>query len=151
MNDPIEQVRQSWIRQQGQMAAQINAVNLSEYEGACAAWVANYGLPGKARPKPVSPNAVEAVLSFDPVWTAKFEDTGRPLSTLDPASALPVYGTDVDAVGGPVGGPIPGRPGCYYQSSTDNLGLGQVWVSPTGREFAKIANGLMGRLWMELK
>jgi hypothetical protein len=52
--------------------------------------------------------------------------TATPVSAIQPESFLPTYGTDVNAVGGPVGGPIPGQQDKFYATSNANPQPGEI-------------------------
>lgn len=82
-------------------------------------------------PKPS--NAVMPVVDFEGFFSLNLVDAGYPVSTIKPESFLPTFPTDEGAIGGPVGGPIPGQTGKWYRasSSTDT----KPYSAPDGRKF----------------
>jgi hypothetical protein len=68
------------------------------------------------------------------------------VSTLDPKTLLPTHGTDENAIGGPVGGPIPGQPGRFYAASDATPYLGQVFRSK-GKTYVFSAITPFNRAW----
>ena len=101
----FDTIRQTWMEQQFRTAAQLNSENASEFLNAVRNWSLQISTQGKATmPKPIAPKAVEAVIVWEPVWSASFPETAALVSNVNPDSYLPTYGTDVDGIGGPVGG-----------------------------------------------
>ena len=97
----LEQVKADFIANGVRMAQQMNQTAEQRFLDAARDWARNGGTSGEPRPD----EAVQAVFSFDDFFTMKIAGTGRPVSTIDPKSFLPSYGTDEASVGGPVGGP----------------------------------------------
>jgi hypothetical protein len=118
----FEEVKQSFIAQGHAIAAKLNQDAVERFLGACRNWAANGGRDGEPKPD----LAMEAEFSFEGNWTMRIVATDRFVSTIDPKSFLQTFGTDRDAIGGPVGGPIPNQPGRYYAASDATPYLGQV-------------------------
>jgi hypothetical protein len=109
------EIKATFAAQGRAMAAQINALAAQNYIQACQNWALQaVGLP------PLAPFAVSAQVSFAPEFALKLTPTQEPVSDIKPESFLPKNATDTDAVGGPVGGPIPGAPGKFYAVATTN-------------------------------
>ena len=141
----FEEVKQSFIAQGMAIAAKLNQDAVERFLGACKNWAANGGRDGEPKPD----LAVEAQFSFDPEWSMRIAPTDRPVSSIDPKSFLQAYGTDKDAIGGPVGGPIPDQPGRYYQASDATPYLGQVFRSK-GKTYVFTAISPFNRAWEEI-
>jgi hypothetical protein len=118
----FEEVKQTFIAQGMAIAAKLNQDAVERFLGACRNWAANGGRDGEPKPD----LAMEAEFSFEGNWTMRIVATDRFVSTIDPKSFLQTFGTDRDAIGGPVGGPIPNQPGRYYAASDATPYLGQV-------------------------
>ena len=118
----FEEVKQSFIAQGMAIAAKLNQDAVERFLGACKNWAANGGRDGEPKPD----LAMEAEFSFEGNWQMRIVATDRFVSTIDPKSFLQTFGTDRDAIGGPVGGPIPNQPGRYYAASDATPYLGQV-------------------------
>jgi hypothetical protein len=138
----LETVRASFIVQGHSMAKQINGENEKQFLEAAKNWALNGGGPDE--PKPAE--AVEAQFDFEGMWRMTLEPTGLPVSTLDPKTLLPTYGTDENAIGGPVGGPIPGQPGRFYAASNATPWLGQT-VTIAGKRYVYTAITPFNRAW----
>ena len=110
-----EEVKATFAAQARAMAAQINSLAAQNYIQACQNWAIR-----ASEPPPLAPFAVRAEVSFVPEFALKLVATTEPVSDIKPESFLPKFATDSDAVGGPVGGPIPGAPGKFYASSGTN-------------------------------
>ena len=146
--NPFASILQSWLDQQPVMVSQINKLAEDEYILACKNWAENHGRTGTPFPPPVSPFRMEVVITLEPI-SAVFGYTKEPVSKVKPESFLQVYGTDTNAAAPPVvGGPIPGQENRYYLHSKDP----GIWyhVAADGRQFVKMPNGPMGRMWAEL-
>ena len=141
----FEQVKQSFIAQGHAIAAEINQDAVEQFLGACRNWAANGGEDGEPKPD----MAVEAQFVFEPEWSMRLVPTDRPVSSIEPKSFLQTFGTDKDAIGGPVGGPIPGQPGRYYAASDSTPYLGQVYRTK-GKTFAFTAITPFNRGWEEI-
>jgi hypothetical protein len=118
----FEEVKQTFIAQGMAIAAKLNQDAVERFLGACRNWAANGGRDGEPKPD----LAMEAEFSFEGNWTMRIVAADRFVSTIDPKSFLQTFGTDRDAIGGPVGGPIPNQPGRYYAASDATPYLGQV-------------------------
>ena len=68
---------------------------------------------------------------------------------MDPKSFIATYGTDKDAIGGPVGGPIPGQSGRFYAASDAAPYLGQVHRAK-GKTYVFTAITPFNRAWEEI-
>lgn len=141
----FEEVKAAFIAQGHQMAAHINQTAAEQYLGACRNWAANGGKDGE----PKAAAAVEAQFAFDPTWEMRIVQTDRLVSSIDPKSFLQAYGTDKDAIGGPVGGPIPGQPGRFYAASNATPWLGQVYRAK-GKTYVFTAITPFNRAWEEI-
>lgn len=75
--------------------------------------------------------------------------TDEPVSSLDPQSLVSTYGTDAGAVGGRVGGPIPGLPGRFYLASSAGASHGDI-EGVNGRTFRFVTPMFgLGGYWVE--
>jgi len=59
-------------------------------------------------------------VEFEPVFVLRIVGTETPVSDIKPESFFPKFATDTDAVGGPIGGPIPGALGTFYAAAGTN-------------------------------
>lgn len=141
----FEEVKQSFIAQGMAIAAKLNQDAVEHFLGACRNWAANGGKDGEPKPD----LAVEAQFAFEPEWSMRIVPTDRPVSSIDPKSFVATYGTDKDAIGGPVGGPIPNQPGRYYAASDATPYLGQVHRSK-GKTYVFTAITPFNRAWEEI-
>jgi hypothetical protein len=140
----LDQVRSNFIAQGQQMAAQLNNESEREYLQALANWARNP--VGK---EPQSPMAVEAVFDFEDGFGMKIKATERPVSKVEAKSFLPKYQTDTDAVGGKVGGPIPGKPGRFYLSASADAFVGEL-AQVDGRKFIYSGTSPFDKFWVEV-
>ena len=84
-------------------------------------------------PLPKVPMQVEYYLVAPaPSTTISVRTLSVPVSKLTLADIMPKYGTDINAVGGPVGGPIPNRPGDFYAASNASPQLGDDYTQTSG-------------------
>lgn len=141
----FEEVKQSFIAQGHAIAAQMNQVAVERFLGACRNWAANGGRDGEPKPD----LAMEAEFSFEGNWQMRIVATDRFVSTIDPKSFLQTFGTDKDAIGGPVGGPIVDQPGRYYAASDATPYLGQVFRGK-GKTYVFTAISPFNRAWEEI-
>lgn len=141
----LEQVKADFIANGVRMAQQMNQTAEQRFLDAAREWARNGGNSGEPRPD----EAVQAVFSFDDFFSMKISGTGRPVSTIDPKSFLSAHKTDENAVGGPVGGPIPNKPGKYYAHSTASPWLGQE-VKIGQRLFRFASTNFMDKYWEEI-
>ncbi len=112
--------------QMARIVAQINDELKSQYLQAAVNW-AETKSKGEAGPPPVAPFNVSAV--FDEANVSfKLIETDVAVSNITAESFLPTYKTDVDAIGGPVGGPIPGEANKFYINSAFSVYAGQTFV-----------------------
>ncbi len=144
----LEEVKKSFVAQGLAMADQRNQAAAAEYLDACRNWAAQ-AVRG-AEPKPTL--AVKAVFDFSGFWGIEFISTGKPVSDVAPSSFLPKFATDKNAIGYPVGGPIPNQQGRYYDFSSAASTVGQRAVvngktyeyqgfTPFDRAWVEITNG----------
>ena len=141
----FEEVKASFMAQGVAIADKMNQDAAARFLGACRNWAANGGRDGEPKPDV----AVEAQFSFEPQWSLMLVPTDHPVSTIDPKTFLLTHGTDQDAIGGPVGGPIPDQPGRYYAASDATPYLGQVYRSK-GKTFVFSAISPFNRAWEEI-
>lgn len=141
----FEEVKQTFIAQGHAIAAKINQDAVERFLGACRNWAANGAKDGEPKPD----LAVEAEFDFEGNWQMRIVPTDRPVSSIDPKSFLQAFGTDKDAIGGPVGGPIPGQPGRYYAASNATPWLGQVHRAK-GKTYVFTAITPFNRAWEEI-
>ena len=141
----FEEVKASFMAQGVAIADKMNQDAAARFLGACRNWAANGGRDGEPKPDV----AVEAQFSFEPQWSFMLVPTDRPVSTIDPKTFLLTHGTDQDAIGGPVGGPIPDQPGRYYAASNATPYLGQVYRSK-GKAYVFSAISPYNRAWEEI-
>ena len=138
----LDEVRATFLAQGHAVAKQVNTLHEKQFLEAAKNWALNGGGPDE--PKPAE--AVEAQFDFEGLWSMTLKPAGRPVSTVDPKSLLPVHGTDENAVGGPVGGPIPGQPGRFYAASNAAPWLGQT-VTIDGKRYRYTAITPFNRAW----
>ena len=141
----FEEVKQSFIAQGMAIAAKLNQDAVERFLGASRNWAANGGRDGEPKPD----LAMEAEFSFEGNWQMRIVATDRFVSSIDPKSFLQAYGTDKDAIGGPVGGPIPGQVGRYYAASDATPYLGQVHRAK-GKTYVFTAITPFNRAWEEI-
>lgn len=141
----FEEVKQSFITQGHAIAAKINQDAVERFLGACRNWAANGAKDGEPKPD----LTVEADFDFEGNWTMRIVPTDRFVSTIDPKSFVATYATDKDAIGGPVGGPIPNQPGRYYAASDATPYLGQVHRAK-GKTYVFSAITPLNRAWEEI-
>lgn len=113
-----------------QVASFVNQLNTelrNNYLQAAMNW-ADTKTQGEAGPPPVAPLGVDVIISVDgDTVNFKLIEAAKPVSNIKPESFLPTQGTDTNAVGGPVGGPIANEPGRFYINSGANVYAGQVY------------------------
>jgi len=114
------EVRATFAAQARAMADQFNQIKLDDYLGACRNWAIRAN-----GPPPVVPLGFVAEVEFEPVFVLRIVGTETPVSDIKPESFLPKFATDTDAVGGPVGGPIPGALGKFYAAAGTNPQAGE--------------------------
>lgn len=141
----LSEVKQTFIAQGMAIAAKLNQDAAARFVAACRNWAANGGKDGEPKPD----LAVEAEFDFEGNWQMRIVPTDRPVSSIDPKSFLQAFGTDKDAIGGPVGGPIPGQPGRYYAASNATPWLGQVYRAK-GKTYVYSAITPFNRAWEEI-
>lgn len=141
----FEQIKASFIAQNNQFAAQVNQESERRFIQSAQDWARNGGKDGEPKPD----NVVEAQFNFDEGLSAKLVATDRPVSTIDPKTFLPTYGTDTDAVGGEVGGPIPGKSKRFYVKSNATPWIGKL-ARVGGRTFVCNADTPFTRFWEEV-
>jgi hypothetical protein len=141
----LEQVKASFIANGIQIANQINQENEGEYLRQIQNWVKGGGKDGEPKPDV----AVEAQFNFDGNFELKIVPTDRPVSLVNPKDFLPKYGTDESAVGGEVGGPIPGQPKRFYAAANASPWLGKM-VRIGDRRFIFTATTPFNRFWEEV-
>jgi len=123
------------------LSLRYETANVKRFLDAARDWARNGGNSGEPRPD----EAVQAVFSFDDFFSMKISGTGRPVSTIDPKSFLPVCGTDEYAVGGP----IPNKPGKFYALSTSTPWLGQQ-AKIGERRFVYTGTSFVDKYWEEI-
>jgi hypothetical protein len=141
----LSEIKESFIAQGMAIAAKLNQDAAARFVAACRDWAANGAKDGEPKPD----LAVEAEFDFEGNWQMRIVPTDRFVSTIDPKSFIASYGTDKDAIGGPVGGPIPGQPGRYYAASNATPWLGQVYRAK-GKTYAYYAITPFNRAWEEI-
>lgn len=141
----FSEIKESFIEQGMSIAAKLNQGAAERFIAACRNWAANGAKDGEPKPD----LAVEAEFDFEGNWQMRIVPTNRPVSTVDPKSFVAMYGTDKDAIGGPVGGPIPGQPGRYYAASNATPWIGQVYRSK-GKTYVFSAITPFNRAWEEI-
>ena len=139
------QIKESFIEQGMSIAAKLNQDAAARFVAACRDWAANGAKDGEPKPD----LAVEAEFDFENNWQMRIVPTDWFVSTIDPKSFIATYGTDKDAIGGPVGGPIPGQPGRYYAASNATPWLGQVYRAK-GKTYGFFAKTPFNRAWEEI-
>lgn len=129
-----EEIRQSFAAQGAAMADQFNMRAEEEYVQACKNWAANKNRGADAGPPPVPAKMVKAVVKFEPKFSLSFETMKDSVSTVAPDAFLAKHGTDIGAIGGPVGGLVPGTTDQYYLSSSEpsTPQINTRFVSPAG-------------------
>jgi len=121
------------------------------YETALEAYVRNAVVLKAQRqpvpPPPAPPFKLFYILAPEPDNTLMVYVSTELVSDKTVADFMPKYNTDVDAVGGPVGGPIPQQPGHFYQSSDDRTSVGTVYSQLAGLhggKYVKVQEGFAG-------
>lgn len=147
LNDPT--VQAAFKAQAERIATEQNDRRRTEFLGAAENWAKNYPYD-KSLPKPIAPAAVRAIVGFGEPWTFDLEDMDVAVSTLDPASLIPPYGTDKNAVGGKVGGPIPNAPGLFYIASDATTYAGEPYTAPDGKKYLAVHENPWKRYWVRL-
>lgn len=142
----FEEVKAAFIAQGHQMAAHINQTAAEQYLGACRNWAANHG----QGPEPKPALAVEAVFDFSGLWVVSMKQTGYAVSDVSASSFLPKAPSDVNAIGYPVGGPIRGQPGRFYDFSTAGSSVGQK-ATVNGKNYEYQGITPFNRAWVEVK
>ena len=119
MQDLLEQAKASFAAMTRIVADQQNALALDNYIIACRNAAENAIQTGAPPVALVVPRVVVAVNEYPAM---KLVETDLPVSTLKPHSFMPQKPLEVGAVGGPIGGPIPGSPGMFYALSSATPG-----------------------------
>jgi len=141
-----DEVKASFIAQGRGMAAHINQTAAEQYLVACRNWAANHG----KGPEPKPALAVEAIFDFTANWSMRLKPTHYAVSDLLPSTLLPKAPTDVNAIGYPVGGPIPGQPGRWYDWSTAGSSVGQK-ATVNGKQYEYQGITPFNRAWVEVQ
>ena len=143
----------TWTEQQHRFAANANRRAEDAFLMAAKNWAAQND--PNSIPVPKAPIAVRAVVSLAPMGV-RFEETGTPVSTLDPKTLLPVLPSDVGALGGDVGPPMRDEnqqviPGQWQRSSTCTKWPGET-TTQNGKKFVLVAEGFAAarRYWQEI-
>ena len=118
-----ESVKATWAAQAQEFADKHNAAAEAGYITACENWALNVVQSGVASTPPVNPKFLVAEITFSPM-SATLVETGALVSDRTPESFLPKPKTG--GVGGMVGKPLPGMPGCYQDASGKSPYDGQV-------------------------
>lgn len=113
-----------------QLADTVNKNLRDSYLTAAANWADNK-VRGANDPPPVAPFAV-TFSHNEEANSIELVATPARVSNVNPEDFLPTYATDVGAVGGPVGGPVPDKPGQFHLASNANVYAGQVYTAPGG-------------------
>lgn len=79
-------------------------------------WARNVQQTGVRTPAPVAPNAIQ-IRAVRDTLSYEIDELPAKVSDKNPESLLPKFATDAGAIGGRVGGPIPGTKGVYYEAS----------------------------------
>lgn len=109
------EVRATFAAQARAMADQINSLAAAIYIQACQNWAIR-----ALTPPPIAEMSVVASVEFEPQFVARYTPTQTPVSPIKPESFLPTYPTDANAIGGPIGGPIPASENRFYAASGFN-------------------------------
>jgi hypothetical protein len=146
----LDSIKADFVANGNAMAARLNASAVEDYNRAAANWAGNYAQTGAPGHRPVVPNAVIATFDFTGSWFMQIRETATPLPVMDIDSLAPAFATDVNAIGGPVGGPITDQPGRYYQASGDSSPIGSVYRDKNGRSYVKQADSPFNRFWLAI-
>ncbi len=95
---------------------QRNRLAADTFEQAAQNWARNVQQTGQRTPPPVAPNATE-LRAVRETMDYEMETLPVKVSDLNPESLLPKFATDINAIGGRIGGPIPNTTGIYYAAS----------------------------------
>lgn len=125
-----QEIRLAMAAAAAQMADTINKNLRDNYLTAASNWADNKAR-GAAGPPPVVPKAITFSHNLE-ANSIELVVTDTPVSNVKPEDFLPTYATDKGAVGGPVGGPIPDKPGLFSLASNANVYAGQVYTAPGG-------------------
>ena len=155
-----ELIKQQADRVAAEMEAAVNAAAVVNYFARCEDWVRNEGTRRAFRlppdPIPLPPFKVRVERADDAPNGIKVTVTSDLLTTKTVADFMPKYGTDTDAVGGPVGGPkldAAGREtGRFHQHSDDRTTIGTVYVQITGPRAGSYvkAGNMFDVFWLRL-
>lgn len=137
-------VRETAIAQVYAMKAQLNKTVEDKYLTAARNWALN-----PDSPYPAVPFITDVQLTGDNPVTFTLVPTDIPISTIKPEDFLPKYKTDDNAVGGPVGGPIPDQPGRFYLAANASAYIGQI-ARVGGSVYVCQANGPFSRFWQKI-
>jgi len=124
-----EQIKASFAAWCVEHVRVVNKGLADNYIGACQNWAIR-----ETGPAPVAPMAFDAIIDLEGQMSFQMVQTDKPVSSVKPQDFIPRYGTDTNAVGGPVGGPIPNLPGKFYLASgvpSPNVGDVYPAVNPT--------------------
>ena len=138
----FDELKETFISQGMTIAAKLNQDAAERFLAACRDWALN-GARGNG---PTPEKAVEAQFDFEGGWDMRIVTIDRPVSTIDPSSFAATFGTDNNAVGGPVGGPIPGQPGRFYAASNAAPWDGQEFVTK-GKTYRYTGTSPFNRFW----
>ena len=126
---------------------QKNSEAESEYLTAARNWALNYGRLPASAPPPVPPKVVEFVVEDGGIVATEKE---VPVSNVKPESFLPTYATDLNAVSGEIGGPIPGQPDKFYATSGSNPNPGTVLAVGGANYVYQRPPRSFGGFWLKL-
>lgn len=153
----LEEINRATAEKQAAVFSEAyNAGSAVVYDEALRQWLHDTqirqaaGLPTAVMPTPG--RKVEYYLDPAPSTVVRMRFLSQPVSSLTLADIMPKYGTDINAVGGPVGGPIPNRPGDFYAASDAKPQPGDTHATPDGGLYVYKAQGFAGleRFWRKL-
>lgn len=148
----FEEINRETAEQQAAVFEErINDAARDKYERGLKAWVENKPVLEAMRlpvpPMPIPPNRVIVYLAEPPDNELFIAFTPEVVSDKTAQDFMPQYATDADAVGGPVGGPIPQQPGHFYQLSSDKTPPGTIHTQISGKypgKYVKVQEGFAG-------
>ena len=156
-----ELIREQMIRVAAEMEHRANTALLAAYERSCEDWVRNEGILRALYlplpPVPLPPHKLRVELNNAPDNGIKVGVTSELLTSKTVADWMPRFGTDLNAVGGPLGGPmldVTGREtGRFHQASDDRASIGTLHVQTSGPragQYVKAGTNPFNVFWVKL-
>lgn len=125
-----------------------NALAASAFLGKAQQWALQQKVD--LGPPPVAPFRKLFTLDEETFQIVESFSTTERVSDVDPKMFLPKYGTNVDAIGGPVGGPIKGAPGKFHIAAGAFPNSGDKYTAADGRQFVHVRSNQLVGYWEEI-